>query len=192
LEAGRIPGWFTARCLGKTLNLIAIKNQGFTLVELLIAMVLIGLMTGMAMLSMGNVDQSKQQQLEAKRLSMLLELAEQEAMVRSDAIAVELFSLGYRFLSLQGNQWQPITDDAIFKAYELQRPLQLTLQQDRQPAYLNQQAGMTQNPQPQLIITPDGLSENIHISIAHNKTDVLYGVANTEDGWIVSSVDVLP
>lgn len=155
-------------------------------------MVLIGLMTGMAMLSMGNVDQSKQQQLEAKRLSMLLELAEQEAMVRSDAIAVELFSLGYRFLSLQGNQWQPITDDAIFKAYELKRPLQLTLKQDEQSVYINQKPGMTQNPQPQLFITPDGISENNHISIAHNKSDVLYGVTNSEDGWVVSSVDVQP
>lgn len=162
------------------------------MVELLIAMVLIGLMTGMAMLSMGNADQSKQQQLEAKRLSMILVLAEQEAMVRSDAIAVEFFSQGYQFLSLQGNHWQPIVDDEIFKAHELQRPLQFTLQQDEQSVYINQKSGMTQNPQPQLVITPDGISENIKVSISHDKSDVWYGVKNSEEGWTVSSVDVLP
>jgi general secretion pathway protein H len=170
-----------------------LKAQGFTLIELLIAMVLIGLMSGMAMLAMGNADRSKQQQLEAERLLMLLELAEQEAMIRGDSIAVELFGEGYRFLSLRQDEWQPETVDQLFKARTLDERMRLTLKLDEKPVYLNKRSGFTVHPEPQIILTPDGASEAFQIGIAQHDSDSLYTVANTaEDGLAVTSVAVKP
>lgn len=171
----------------------ALKAQGFTLIELLIAMVLIGLMSGMAVLAMGNADQSKQQQLEAERLSMLLELAEQEAMIRGDSIAVELFGEGYRFLFLQQDEWQPETADQLFKPRTLDARMHLTLKLDEKPVYLNKRPGGKVHPEPQIILTPDGASEAFQIGIAQHDSESLYIVANTaEEGLVVSNVAVRP
>lgn len=171
----------------------ALKAQGFTLIELLIAMVLIGLMSGMAMLAMGNADRSKQQQLEAERLAMLLELAEQEAMIRGDGIAVELFSEGYRFLTLQQDEWQPETADQLFKARTLDARMQLTLKLDEKTVYLNKRPGSTVHPEPQIILAPDGASEAFRIGIAQQDSDSLYIVANTaEEGLAVANVAIKP
>lgn len=156
-------------------------------------MVLIGLMAGMAVLAMGNADQSKQQQLEAERLSKLLELAEQEAMIRGDSIAVELFSEGYRFLSLQKDQWQPETVDLLFKPRTLNARMQLSLKLDGQAVSLNKRPGFTVHPEPQIILTPDGASEAFQIGIAHHDSDSLYFVANTaEEGLAVANVAIKP
>ena len=62
------------------------KIRGFTLIELLIVLVLISLITGMAMLSMGTADPRDQQKLEADRLVKLLELATQESMARGEVM----------------------------------------------------------------------------------------------------------
>jgi general secretion pathway protein H len=170
-----------------------LKAKGFTLIELLIAMVLIGLMAGMAVLAMGNADRSKQQQLEAERLAMLLELAEQEAMIRGEIIALELFSEGYRFLSLQKDEWRPETVDQLFRSRTLNARMQLTLKLDEKPVYLNPRPGITVHPEPQIILTPDGASEAFQIGIAQHDSDSLYVVANTaEEGLAVANVAVKP
>jgi len=156
-------------------------------------MVLIGLMAGMAVLAMGNADRSKQQQLEAERLAMLLELAEQEAMVRGEVVALELFSEGYRFLSLQKDEWLPETVDQLFKPRTLNARMQLSLKLDEKPVYLNKRPGFTVHPEPQIILTPDGASEVFQIGIAQHDSDSLYFVANTaEEGLTVANVAIKP
>lgn len=169
------------------------KGAGFTLIELLIAMVLIGLMTGMAVLAMGNADRSEQQKLEAERLVMLLELAEQEATVRGEAIAVELFSEGYRFLAMKNGEWKAETADQLFKPRVLNTGMRLTLRLDDKPVYLNQRAGAAVTPEPQILSTPEGSPENFEIGIVQAGSDRLYVVANTaEEGVVMSSVAAEP
>ncbi|QPK64729.1 type II secretion system minor pseudopilin GspH [Methylomonas sp. LL1] len=169
------------------------KTQGFTLIELLIVMVLIGLMTGMAMLSMGNADRSKPLQLEAQRLSKLLLLAEQEAMIRGEGMAIELFQEGYRFLSWRQGQWQPETLDSLFKPRNLDAGIQLSFQLERESVYLNPRAGMTQQPRPQIVLAPDGGIEDLQIGIQAKNSETRYLVANSDqEGWRVANLESRP
>lgn len=156
-------------------------------------MVLIGLMSGMAMLAMGNADHSKQQQLEAERLAKLLELAEQEAMIRGDSIGLELVSRGYRFLVLDHNEWQPETGDALFRQRDLDARTALSLKLDEKAVFLSSRFGGKAHLEPQIVFAPDGASESFQIGIALQKSDNLIFVGNTtDDGVAVSTLAVEP
>lgn len=150
-------------------------------------------MTGMAMLAMGNADQGKQQQLEAERLSKLLELAEQEAMIRGDSIGVELFAHGYRFLSLKERGWQAEDEDNLFRPRILDEAMRLSLRLDDEQVYLSKSGNFSSQPHPQIILTADGGADDYEISIAHSRSDSLYFVTNNaEQGILVTNKILKP
>jgi general secretion pathway protein H len=168
-----------------------LKTNGFTLVELLIVIVLIGVMSSMAVLAMGNVDHGKHQQLEAERLSKLLALAEQEATLRGESFAVELFADGYRFLSLEDRDWRTETGDDLFKPRTLDGAMRLTLKLDDADRPL--QAFPSYKPQPQIIFTPDGTGDVFEIGIFHDDSDRLFTVGDSgEQGLQITERNLGP
>lgn len=85
------------------------RSAGFTLLELLVVLVIMGIMLGAVSL---NAMQSTRQRLQtdAQRVSLLLQLAREEAIVRNRPTAFEANQEGYRFLVLNDNQWEIIND----------------------------------------------------------------------------------
>jgi general secretion pathway protein H len=164
--------------------------KGFTLIELLIVIVLIGVITGMAMLSMGTADPRDQQKVEAERLVKLLELATQEAMTRGESIGLELFNHGYRFAVVQKQKWQTETSDMVFKPRSLIPQMQLMLKLEEKSIVLNRELTLTADPKPQIILTPDGDMELFQIRLTVKDSDSTFMVSNTqEDGLVISSED---
>jgi general secretion pathway protein H len=164
--------------------------KGFTLIELLIVIVLIGVITGMAMLSMGTADPRDQQKVEAERLVKLLELATQEAMTRGESIGLELFKHGYRFAVVQKQKWQTETSDMVFKPRSLMPQMQLVLELEEKSIVLNRELTLTADPKPQIILTPDGDMELFQIRLTVKDGDSTFMVSNTqEDGLVISSED---
>lgn len=165
------------------------KSRGFTLIELLIVIVLIGVMSGIAVLAMGQADGGARVQLEAERLSRLLELAEQEATLRGEAVGVELYAGGYRFLQSDGRGWQAV-DDALFQARLLPATMHLTLTLNGKAEPLP--SNVDYQPKPQLVFTPDGDGEDVDIAIGDSTNGGRYWVGNGDNGWQVSYQDGLP
>jgi general secretion pathway protein H len=166
------------------------KVKGFTLIELLIVLVLIGLITGMAMLSMGTADPRDQQKIEADRLVKLLELATQEAMTRGEVLGLELFNHGYRFTVIKKQKWQPETTDMVFRARELMPQMSLAFAMHQEAVVLKNQSIEGVDPTPQIILTPDGDMELFQISITMQNSDSTFLLNNTQhDGLVISSQD---
>ena len=164
--------------------------KGFTLIELLIVLVLIGLITGMAMLSMGAADSRDQQKLEAERLVKLLELATQEAITRGDVMGLELFTHGYRFTVIKKQKWQPEMTDMVFKARELMPQMSLAFAVHQQDVNLTNQAIEGVEPKPQIILTPDGELELFQIRITMQNSNSTFILSNTQqEGLIITSQD---
>ena len=90
------------------------RERGFTLVEIMIVMVIIGITLGMVSL---NAIPSPQQNLqkEAQRLALLLQLARDEAIVRNRLVAFEADGERYRFLVRNETRWDPVVGDDLLR-----------------------------------------------------------------------------
>jgi general secretion pathway protein H len=103
-------------------------GRGFTLVELLVVLVIIGITLGLASL---NAIPSPRQDLqqEAQRLALLLQLARDEAIVRNRLVAFEANGERYRFMVRNDTGWQPVTRDDLLRERTFKNaPLQLVLE----------------------------------------------------------------
>jgi general secretion pathway protein H len=101
--------------------------RGFTLVEIMVVMVIIGITLGLASL---NAIPSPHQDLqaEAQRLTLLLQLARDEAIVRNRPVTFEATPERYHFLVRNETRWQPITGDDLLREREFKNgPLTLLL-----------------------------------------------------------------
>ena len=104
------------------------SSSGFTLVELLVVMVIIGITLGLATL---NAIPSPRQDLEneAKRIALLLQLARDEAIVRNRLVAFEANGERYRFMVRGDTGWEPVTRDDLLRERSFKNPpLRLVLE----------------------------------------------------------------
>ena len=84
------------------------KRQGFTLVELLMVVAILGLAAGAVVLSAP--DPRPPVGAEAERFAARLVRAREEAVLNNRPVAVEATASGYGFSQFDGARWSPLTD----------------------------------------------------------------------------------
>lgn len=114
-------------------------SGGFTLIEIVVVIFIIGIILTFAVLSVGQ-NKTRVIQDEVNRMNALMTLASQEAVLQGQEFAVEVHSNGYQFLQLLQNdtawQWQPINKEAIFRPRCLPAGLTLKLVLEGETALL--------------------------------------------------------
>jgi general secretion pathway protein H len=103
------------------------RPGGFTLVEIMVVMVIIGVTLGLVSL---NAIPSPRQDLqnEAQRLTLLLQLARDEAIVRNRPVTFEATPERYHFLVRNETRWDPIVGDDLLRERDFKNgPLTLLL-----------------------------------------------------------------
>lgn len=84
------------------------RGRGFTLLEILVVVFIIGVIATLAMLSVDNRAADDRLQREARRLHALLETAGEEAVLFGVELGFEVVPDGYRFLRLDADGWTPV------------------------------------------------------------------------------------
>ena len=110
---------------------------GFTLLELLVVLVLIGIILSFAVLSIGDGGRQERLKQEAQRIHAIFSLAGEEAVLQSQELGVVVQRQGYAFVVYDGEGWQPISNDDMFRDYPLPVETELSLFMDGLEVGLN-------------------------------------------------------
>ncbi|WP_058500199.1 type II secretion system minor pseudopilin GspH [Legionella gratiana] len=123
------------------------NNRGFTLIEILIVLVIIGITFGFALISFGDFGESRRILFAAEQLLNTLRLAQQQAILETSTLGLRINNDSYQILQLQNNsQWKPISNKGVYKITYFPENTHITLKtHHRTPA------GM-----PSIILTSSG------------------------------------
>lgn len=106
---------------------------GFTLLEVMVVVVIIGIMLTVSAMSLRGDSHAEIMQREATRLIALLDLASDEAVMRSEQLAVRFTDDGYEFMLLQNGRWMPVDDDRPLRPRKLPDDISLRLELEDTP-----------------------------------------------------------
>lgn len=103
-------------------------NRGFTLVELLVVLFIIGITLSFATLSINGNNASERLQREAQRLQALMAIAKEDAVLFGVEIGLDVTREGYRFVRLHPDGWRVIHGgDMPLQARQLPEDMALRL-----------------------------------------------------------------
>lgn len=108
------------------------RTHGFTLIEILVAVLIIGIVMSVAVLSLSLAGDDREVKKESRRLTSLIEVAQTDAMMQGREFGIEFMSSAYRFVEFdaENNRWvEPLGDDSL-KLWQLPDDYEVTLYVD--------------------------------------------------------------
>jgi general secretion pathway protein H len=103
-------------------------QRAFTLIELMVVIVIIGIVLTFTTLSIGDGGKQQQLQQEAERLIALLQLASEESVMQAQELGVSFGAAQYQFWQLQATDWQPLPNDDLLRTRKLPPGMILTVE----------------------------------------------------------------
>jgi len=105
----------------------ASTRRGFTLIEILAVLVIVGVVTGLVVYSMHSLDGRSDQGQAAEKLAGLVQLAGENARLENIQYGLKIEPHKYEFLRFSGGGWAPVTNDPALSAHALPDSLTLSV-----------------------------------------------------------------
>jgi general secretion pathway protein H len=136
------------------------SSCGFSLLELLVVVTIIGIFAGAAVLSIGAAGADRQIEREVLRLRGLIDLLREEALMQSRDYGLLFSESGYRFYIYDHQQleWVEPAGDRLLAEHLLEEPLTLSLTLENRQLALDANFDSTalETPEPQVMILSSG------------------------------------
>ena len=104
-------------------------SRGFSLIEILVVIVIVGIIMSIAILSVTLAGGDSQLREEAQRIVSLVEVARDESLLQGREFGLEFMQDGYRFVEFDplARQWTEIIGDDTLRLREIPEELELEL-----------------------------------------------------------------
>ena len=121
---------------GRPIKQKAVNASGFTLVEILVVMVIVGIMAGMVVLSVGGNPQRTLQK-EARRLAVVIRTAADEALLQGREFGLRINPNSYQVLEFDQQQrnWKS-SEQKVFAEHQLPDAMSLAVMLEDEPVDL--------------------------------------------------------
>lgn len=125
----------------------------------MVVLLLIGILTGFAVLSVRGVSEDERLAEEARRLAALLELHHQEAVLQGEERGIHFGEGGYTFMVLDRTKaWVSLQDSPLLTRHELPHGFHVDLWVDGRPVDLGEPSA-----EPQVLLLSSGESTDFRI-----------------------------
>ncbi|MGQ3889532.1 type II secretion system minor pseudopilin GspH [Legionella sp. CNM-1927-20] len=121
------------------------NERGFTLIEILVVILIIGIIASVALFAFGDFGTSRRIKLTAEQFSAYLKLVQQRAILEMVTLGVTVNNEGYETYRYSNNSWQPMPKNSLIFHRFFPKDTVITLQ--------NQ---LKNNTGPTIIVTPSG------------------------------------
>ena len=162
------------------------RVSGFTLLEVLVVLVIIGIITAMAVVSTGVLGADHQMDEEAQRLQAVLAQAREESMLDGRDVGLRVDRQGYDFLRYNGRvaAWEPVVDDTLLRERELPEGLNASLRLEAREIELEPRTAPTEDEpaQPQVLVLASGDVVPFEILLRRDGTEETRRIAGTIEG----------
>lgn len=145
--------------MAKKIILPSKAQRGFTLLEILVAMTIAGVLMAAVGLSIRSADRGLQ--TDSQRIALLLSLAREEAQIRGAPIRFEANADEFRFVIRRGQQWVPILDDRDLRARQWTDETKLVLRREDGLEVIEFGRDLVDSPF-ELLMSRDGESQTVY------------------------------
>ncbi len=142
-------------------------GRGFTLLEVVVVLALIGVILGFARLSVGDGGAGARLEQDARTLAAALRLAREEAVLDGRELGLCLATEGYQFRRLVDRRWLPLVDARALRTRRLAEQEHLSLRIDGQPVALPDRLGQGDRPQVFLLSTGEATPFCVDVAGRH-------------------------
>lgn len=134
-------------------------QKGFTLLEVMLVLMLMGLVVGTVVMSIDTQDHAKMLERQAKRLQVIVNMASDQAILSQSQFGLYIEENQYWFAVLdEEDNWQPLEQDDLFSVNEIPAPYTLDIQLDGLPWEMDDQLFDTKLFDEELSVSEDGVS----------------------------------
>ena len=166
------------------------RDNGFTLLELLVVIVIIGVMVSMVTLSFGVLGGDREAEEETQRFWAVLRQAREEAELQALDLAVFVGTSDYEFLRFdtRRNEWQPVVDDKLYAQRTLPEGLRFRLWMEGREIVLKpglpdrSKKEESQKWPPQLTVLSSGDVVPFELQIERDGAPALWRMTSLADG----------
>ncbi len=162
------------------------RSSGFTLLELLVVIVIIGIITSMAVVSTRVLGGDHEMDQEARRLVAVLGQAREDAMLEGRDVGLRIDAAGYDFMRYNGRveRWEMVTDDPLLRERAFPPGLEAGLWLESRSVRLPVRAAPTEREpvQPQVLVMASGDLMPFEVRLDRAGTEELRAVIASADG----------
>jgi general secretion pathway protein H len=164
------------------------SSRGFTLIEILVVMLVIGVAATFAMLRFGDFGQTRRMQNTTTELYLLLRTAQQQSILQPAILGWVIKENGFEFYQFivkrQTGSWQPLSRDRLFGFHAVDNKIFLQLHAENSSPLPETQDQDQTTVIPKLLFLPSGYVTPFTIRIGLRNHSPVYEISGNAAGNI--------